>query len=171
MAPAYLQATDVLLRPQNLGRRSSGRASGASSSARPSPTSQAINERLDKVRALAIFSADVISSTAYATEEILLVLILAGMGALNASLPIAGVIALLLIVVAFSYRQTVRAYPSGGGSYTVAQREPGDVSRAHRRVGADDRLRPDRRRHRRPPASPPSPPPRPASTTSASNWR
>jgi amino acid transporter len=124
MAPAHLQATDVLLRPRTL-------ADSIWTGIRrilvgsPLASSQAISERLDKVRALAIFSADVISSTAYATEEILLVLILAGAGALNASLPIAAVIAALLIVVAFSYRQTVRAYPSGGGSYTVARENLG----------------------------------------------
>jgi len=124
MAPAHLQATAVLLRPQNL-------ADALWTGIRrvlvgsPLTTSQAIHERLDKVRALAIFSADVISSTAYATEEILLVLILAGTGAVNASLPIAAVIAALLIVVAFSYRQTVRAYPNGGGSYTVARENLG----------------------------------------------
>lgn len=124
MAPAHLQATAVLLRPRNL-------ADALWTGIRrvlvgsPLTTSQAIHERLDKVRALAIFSADVISSTAYATEEILLVLILAGTGAVNASLPIAAVIAALLIVVAFSYRQTVRAYPSGGGSYTVARENLG----------------------------------------------
>ena len=124
MAPAHLQATAVLLRPHNL-------ADALWTGIRrvlvgsPLTSSQAIHERLDKVRALAIFSADVISSTAYATEEIVLVLILAGAGALNASLPIAAVIAALLIVVAFSYRQTVRAYPSGGGSYTVARENLG----------------------------------------------
>jgi amino acid transporter len=124
MAPAHLQATAVLLRPQNV-------ADALWTGIRrilvgsPLASSQAIHERLDKMRALAIFSADVISSTAYATEEILLVLILAGTGAVNASLPIAAVIAALLIVVAFSYRQTVRAYPSGGGSYTVARENLG----------------------------------------------
>jgi amino acid transporter len=124
MAPAHLQATAVLLRPHTLIDQfwTSIRRILVGS---PLTTSQAIHERLDKMRALAVFSSDVISSTAYATEEILLVLVLAGMGALNASLPIAGVIALLLIVVAFSYRQTVRAYPSGGGSYTVAKENLG----------------------------------------------
>lgn len=124
MAPAHLQATAVLLRPQNLAEQlwiGLRRVLVGS----PLTSSQAIHERLDKVRALAIFSADAISSTAYATEEILLVLILAGTGALNASLPIAAVIGTLIVVVAFSYRQTVRAYPSGGGSYTVARENLG----------------------------------------------
>jgi amino acid transporter len=81
-----------------------------------------IAERLSKKKALAIFSSDPISSSAYATEEILRVLILAGAGALLLSLPIAVAIALLLAVVAFSYSQIVYAYPSGGGDYAVARR-------------------------------------------------
>jgi amino acid transporter len=122
--PAHLQATAVLLRPQNWGEAiwTGFRRILVGS---PLASSQAIHERLDKVRALAIFSADAISSTAYATQEILLVLVLAGAGALGASLPVAGVIAALILVVAFSYRQTVRAYPSGGGSYTVARENLG----------------------------------------------
>ncbi len=120
MAPAHLQATAVLLRPQNLVDQlwTSIRRVFVGS---PLTTSQAINERLDKVRALAVFSADAISSTAYGTQEILLVLILAGTGALAISLPIAAVIGALIAIVAVSYRQTVRAYPSGGGSYIVAR--------------------------------------------------
>jgi len=81
-----------------------------------------INERLSKVKALAIFSSDPISSSAYATEEILRVLVLAGASALFLSLPIAIAVALLLAVVSFSYRQIVYAYPSGGGDYAVARR-------------------------------------------------
>lgn len=77
-------------------------------------------ERLGKSRALAVFASDALSSTAYATEEILLVLMLAGAAALHLSLPIAIAITLLLVTVVISYRQTVRAYPHGGGSYTVA---------------------------------------------------
>jgi len=120
MAPATLQATAVLLRPQNVVDQlwTSVRRILVGS---PLTSSQAITERLDKVRALAIFSADAISSTAYGTQEILLVLILAGTGALTISLPIAAVIGALIAIVAVSYRQTVRAYPSGGGSYIVAR--------------------------------------------------
>jgi len=126
MAPAHLQATAVLLRPHNL-------ADALWTGIRrilvgsPLTTSQAISERLDKVRALAIFSADAISSTAYGTQEILLVLVLAGTGALSASLPIAAVIGALIAIVAVSYRQTVRAYPSGGGSYIVARANLGTL--------------------------------------------
>jgi amino acid transporter len=120
MAPAYLQATDVLLRPRGWGDAIwTGIRRFVVGS--PLASSQAINERLDKVRALAIFSADAISSTAYGTQEILLVLILAGTGALSVSLPIAAIIGALIAIVAISYRQTVRAYPSGGGSYIVAR--------------------------------------------------
>jgi amino acid transporter len=81
-----------------------------------------IAERLSKVKALAIFSSDPISSSAYATEEMLRVLVFAGAGALFLSLPVAAGVALLLAVVSFSYRQIVFAYPSGGGDYAVARR-------------------------------------------------
>jgi len=93
----------------------------------PLSTAQLPYERLSKVKALAIFSSDAISSSAYATEAILLILVLAGSGALGAMLPIAGAIALLLMIVAFSYRQTVRAYPSGGGAYIVARANLGTM--------------------------------------------
>ena len=75
-----------------------------------------IDERLTKKKALAIFSSDAISSSAYATEEILRVLVLAGAGALLLSLPVAAAIALLLAVVSTSYRQIGYVYPSGGGA-------------------------------------------------------
>jgi amino acid transporter len=80
-------------------------------------------ERLPKRKALAVFSSDAISSSAYATEEILRVLILAGAAALVASVEVAIAIALLLATVAFSYRQVCRAFPGGGGAYAVARAE------------------------------------------------
>jgi amino acid transporter len=86
----------------------------------PLATAQVVHERLNKKKALAIFSSDALSSSAYATEEILLILVLAGTSALYASVYIAIAIAALLTVVAISYRQTVRAYPNGGGAYAVA---------------------------------------------------
>jgi amino acid transporter len=89
---------------------------------RPLSIHEEIGERLSKKKALAIFSSDPISSSAYATEEILRVLVLAGTGALLLSIPIAAAIALLLAVVSTSYRQEVYAYPSGGGDYAVARR-------------------------------------------------
>jgi len=89
---------------------------------RPLSIHEEITERLSKKKALAIFSSDPISSSAYATEEILRVLVLAGAGALLLSLPIAIAIALLIAIVSTSYRQEVFAYPSGGGDYAVARR-------------------------------------------------
>jgi len=89
---------------------------------RPLSIHDEITERLSKLKALAIFSSDPISSSAYATEEILRVLVLAGAGALLLSLPIAIAIALLIAVVSTSYRQEVYAYSSGGGDYAVARR-------------------------------------------------
>ena len=85
------------------------------------PLSQLRHERLGKAVALAVFASDPLSSVAYATEAILLVLILAGTAALSYSLPIALGIALLLAIVVVSYRQTVHAYPQGGGAYLVAK--------------------------------------------------
>ena len=82
-------------------------------------------ERLSKIKALAVFSSDAISSVAYAPQEILFVLLLAGTGAMKWSLPIAIAITVLLTIVVASYRQTVRAYPNGGGSYIVAHENLG----------------------------------------------
>jgi amino acid transporter len=86
---------------------------------------QAHHERLGKAVALAVFASDPLSSVAYATEEILLVLVQAGHAALSYSLPIAIGIAALLAVVVTSYRQTVQAYPQGGGAYIVARENLG----------------------------------------------
>ncbi len=88
---------------------------------------QAEHERLTKVKALAVLSSDVISSVAYATEAILATLIVAGSGNLGLTLPIAIAIVCLLAIVALSYRQTIPAYPSGGGSYIVAKDNLGTV--------------------------------------------
>ncbi|MGH2632269.1 MAG: hypothetical protein ACRDG3_02560, partial [Tepidiformaceae bacterium] len=85
-------------------------------------------ERLSKKVALAIFSSDALSSTAYATQEIILVLVLAGAGAIRFSLPIAVAITALLGIVVVSYRQIIRAYPSGGGAYIVAHDNLGTVA-------------------------------------------
>src|SRR4029079_7037645 len=87
----------------------------------PLSTAQAAHERLTKVKALAVLSSDALSSVAYATEEILHVLLLAGLGALALSLPIGAAIVVLLLIVGISYRQTIKAYPNGGGSYIVAK--------------------------------------------------
>jgi amino acid transporter len=85
------------------------------------------HQLLPKYLALPVFSSDPLSSNAYATEEMMLVLVLAGAGALSLKMPIALAIAALLVVVVTSYRQTVRAYPRGGGSYIVARENLGTV--------------------------------------------
>jgi amino acid transporter len=96
---------------------------------RPLASEEEIGERLSKKKALAIFSSDAISSSAYATEEILRVLVLAGSGiALVFSLRIAIAISVLLAVVALSYRQVCRAYPSGGGAYSVSKENLGALA-------------------------------------------
>ena len=87
----------------------------------PLKTSQAAHQRLSKLVALAVFSSDALSSVAYATEEILLVLILAGTVALSLAIPISVAIVLLLIILTVSYRQIIYAYPEGGGAYIVAK--------------------------------------------------
>ena len=93
----------------------------------PLPTAQQRHERLGKATALAVFASDPLSSVAYATEEILLVLILAGSAALSYSLPIGLGIAVLILIVVTSYRQTIRAYPQGGGAYIVAKDNVGTL--------------------------------------------
>ena len=95
----------------------------------PMKTEQAIHERLTKKTALAVFSSDALSSTAYASEEILLVLAVAAAAGQTYSyykvVPISIVIATVLGIVATSYRQTIHAYPSGGGAYIVAKENLG----------------------------------------------
>src|SRR4029077_10439609 len=88
---------------------------------RPLSNEEEIGERLSKTKALAIFSSDAISSSAYATEEILRVLVLAGAAALFLSIQVAIAITILLAVVSISYRQVCRAYPNGGGAHVVAK--------------------------------------------------
>jgi amino acid transporter len=88
---------------------------------RPLPTAQARHERLSKRTALAVFASDALSSVAYATEEILLILVTAGAVALAYTIPIGIAISVLIAVVASSYRQTILAYPQGGGAYIVTK--------------------------------------------------
>src|SRR5260370_20899589 len=94
----------------------------------PMPLAQAGNVRLSKTVALAAFCSDAMSSVAYATEEILLILVLAGTAAAHLTVPIALAIAGLLVVVSVSYQQTIHAYPSGGGSYIVARANLGPTA-------------------------------------------
>jgi amino acid transporter len=93
---------------------------------RPLPSADEEHRRLIKLIGLAVFSSDAISSTAYATEEILHVLVpRAGMAALDYLVPISIVVVVLLTIVALSYRQTILAYPGGGGSYVVSRENLG----------------------------------------------
>ncbi|MEJ2758659.1 MAG: APC family permease [Anaerolineales bacterium] len=87
----------------------------------PFPTSHEIHERLDKVRALAIFASDPISSNAYATEAIMSVLVVLGSGALSLTLPLGLAVAALILLVISSYIQTIMHYPKGGGAYMVTK--------------------------------------------------
>jgi len=91
----------------------------------PLPNEQLGEKRLNKIRALAAFSPDALSSIAYANQEIYLGLVIAGAAGLSLQFPIALAIALLLGIVALSYAQTIRGYPNGGGSYIVARENLG----------------------------------------------
>jgi hypothetical protein len=94
---------------------------------RPLASSALAHERLPKVKALAVFASDALSSSSYATEEVLRILILGGALGLAYTLPVAGAIGLLLAIVVISYRQTIQAYPHGGGSYIVSKDNLGNI--------------------------------------------
>jgi amino acid transporter len=117
-----LTAKEAASIPTTPGGRAIARARGVVLG-RPLHQDEELGERLSKPKALAIFSSDAISSSAYATEEIILAFILGGaaLAALPYSLPVSIAIAALLAVVAFSYRQVCIAYPTGGGSYSVSK--------------------------------------------------
>ena len=96
---------------------------------RPLATTEMEHQRIPKTIALAVFSSDAISSTAYATEEILFVVAVGGSSlalGLNTLIPIGVAVAILLTIVVTSYRQTIFAYPSGGGSYVVSRENLGE---------------------------------------------
>ena len=119
-APGWLEATPRASAPSTGFGRVRARIRN-SVLGRPLATSQAAHERLTKLKALAVLSSDALSSVAYATDQILLYLVLAGsVAAYSVVLPIGGAIIVLLAIVVLSYRQTIRAYPKGGGSYIVA---------------------------------------------------
>src|SRR5215510_11170772 len=92
---------------------------------KPIPSHLAHHERLSRVTGLAVLSSDALSSVAYATDFIVATLLLAGAQTLGYALPISVLIATLLATVAFSYRQTIFAYPTGGGAYRVAKENIG----------------------------------------------
>lgn len=96
---------------------------------RPLETRALAHQTVSRIVGLAVFASDALSSTAYATEEILIILALAGTsaGVLNISIPIAIAISALIVVVAISYRQTIYAYPNGGGAYIVARDNLGEI--------------------------------------------
>ena len=98
---------------------------------RPLATTQMEEQRLPKTIALAVFSSDALSSTAYATEEILFVVAVGGSSlalGLSRLVPIAIVVAALLAIVIISYRQVIFAYPGGGGAYVVSQENLGEMA-------------------------------------------
>jgi amino acid transporter len=95
---------------------------------RPLRTADAAHQTIGKVIGLAVFASDALSSTAYATQEILLILAVAGTAAFGYAFPISLVIVGLLAIVTISYEQTIHAYPSGGGAYIVARDNLGDFA-------------------------------------------
>ncbi len=95
---------------------------------RPLATEELGEQAISNVVGLAVFASDALSSTAYATEEILVVLVAAGAASFNLSIPIAFAIALLLVIVTLSYRQTIHAYPNGGGAYIVSKTNFGPLA-------------------------------------------
>jgi len=125
-APGHLIATEEALEARGPAGRAFSKVKRTVIGA-PLSTAQAAHERLTKTKALAVLSSDALSSVAYATEEILHVLLLAGLGALALSLPIGVGIVALLLIVGISYRQTIKAYPAGGGSYIVAKDNLGEL--------------------------------------------
>src|SRR3990172_3921727 len=95
---------------------------------RPLQTADAPHQTIGKAVGLAVFASDALSSTAYATQEMLVILALAGAGAFGLSIPISIAIVVLLIIVTFSYEQTIHAYPGGGGAYIVARDNLGELA-------------------------------------------
>jgi amino acid transporter len=122
--PGQLTAKEAASEPKTPAGRAYARVK-AWLIGRPLASEAEIGERLSKVKALAIFSSDAISSSAYATEEILRVLLLGGVVALQYGIEVSLAISILLAAVAISYRQVCIAYPTGGGSYSVSKRNFG----------------------------------------------
>jgi len=125
-APGHLVATERVLEPRDIPGQL-GELVRRVIIGRRIRSEFELQERTDKIKGLAIFASDNISSSAYATEEIMRVLALAGVGALALSTPISLAIAFVLAVVVVSYSQVIRAYPTGGGSYVVAHENLGPL--------------------------------------------
>jgi amino acid transporter len=126
VGPGHFEATTEVDRPETRLERGYRRVKALLIGS-PLATAQEVHERLPKWKALAVFGSDAISSSAYATEAALVILVAAGNAALGISFYAALAIALLLMMVAFSYRQTVYAYPHGGGSYNVSRENLGQL--------------------------------------------
>ncbi|MFA5891435.1 MAG: APC family permease [Actinomycetota bacterium] len=94
---------------------------------RPLASEDAEHQLLPKILALPVFASDALSSVAYATEEIIIVLVTASVTAIHLSLPLAAAVAILMMIVIASYRQTVHAYPGGGGAYIVTHENVGEI--------------------------------------------
>jgi len=94
---------------------------------RPLSTADASHQTIGKAVGLAVFASDALSSTAYATQEILVILAAAGTMAFGAVFPIAIAIVILLAIVTISYEQTIHAYPDGGGAYIVSRDNLGEM--------------------------------------------
>ncbi len=125
--PGYLVATERVLAPKSaLGRAFEELHRIAVG--RRIPSELETQERVGKAKGLAVFASDNISSSAYATEEIMRVLVLAGAGALVLTMPITLAIVVVLAIVVTSYQQIIRAYPGGGGSYIVASSNLGPLA-------------------------------------------
>ena len=116
---------------------------------RPLASDEEAEERLSDPKALAVFSSDNLSSVAYATEAIMFTLLAAGTAAFWLTIPISILIVTILGIIVISYRQTIRAYPNGGGSYIVARENLGHRPGLRRGRGPARRLRPDRLGQRR----------------------
>jgi amino acid transporter len=128
VAPGWLEATPRATQPGSASGRLRRRLRTILLGP-PLSSSRVFHERLNKLRALPVLSSDALSSVAYATEQIVVVLAAAGAVAVSTDvLPIMLVIAALIVIVCLSYRQTIKAYPQGGGSYIVAKDNLGPVA-------------------------------------------
>jgi amino acid transporter len=132
-APGHLVASERVLQPKG----TLGRGADVLRRVLVGPriaSEREIHERIGSIKGLAVFASDNISSSAYATEEIMRVVVAAGVGALALTMPLTVAIVVVLGIVVTSYQQTIRAYPNGGGSYIVASdnlgRGPGLVAAA-----------------------------------------
>jgi amino acid transporter len=126
IAPGVLEAKLEAQAPRTTYQRRMARLRGILFG-RPLPSEADLAERLPKWKALPMFASDVMSSVAYASGASMLILLGAGTQAYQYLMPISAIVVLLLVAVTFSYRQTIKAYPNGGGSYIVARSNLGTL--------------------------------------------